>query len=126
MPGSAGIHESNHSDAENDHHLQRSEEQLKFPGAFYADVIQDGNEDDGTDRDELAVRDGDRLLNDNLRQECEGSERPKYSYETGHDGGYRSRLGDQEVRPSVEESAEWTVGVTDVNIFASGLRLHRA
>ncbi len=103
-----------------------SEEQLKFARAFYSDVIEEGNEDDGGDRNELSVRDGDGLVNEDLRQERQRSERAENTYEAGDDGGNRSWLRDEEVSPAVQESTERTVGVTDVHVLAARLRPHRA
>jgi hypothetical protein len=37
-----------------------------------------------------------------------------------------SRACDGEVRPAIEETAEWAVGVANKDVFAAGLRLHRS
>src|SRR5262249_657025 len=59
-----------------------------------------------------------------LGQEGKARESAEQIYDRRGDGGDRSRLGDEEPGPGVEESRERAVSVADGNIIAAGPRPH--
>jgi hypothetical protein len=52
--------------------------------------------------------------------------RSQNPHQPGGDRGDRRGLGDHKPSPGIEKSAQWTVRVADINVFAARLRLHRA
>src|ERR1700722_17669506 len=52
-------------------------------------------------------------------------ERTENANQSGCDCRHGGRLRNDEPRPAVEESAQWAVSNSDIDVFAAGLRFHR-
>ena len=126
MPASARVAESSHHNRQNDDDLQNREEQLELSGALHANPIDERDEHNGGDGQKLSVGDREWPADEGVAKKGERGKRAKDAHNAGGDRRQCSGHRDGEVRPAIQEATKGAVGVANINVFAAGLRLHRA
>jgi len=95
------------------------------PGFLDSEVIEKRDQHGGSDGDELPITGGERPRDDGVGEEGENGEGPEDADQAGGNSRNGSRFGDEECCPRIEETRERTVTIANIDIFSTGLRLHR-
>src|SRR5580698_11126043 len=106
---------------EDDGDLQHCEDQLKLASLLDPSVIEQRNQDGGSDGDELSVGHGKGMIDYALREKSKHRKRPENAHQAGGYGGNGCGFRDQEPGPRVEESRQRPVGIANVYVLAAGL-----
>src|SRR5208283_5883560 len=123
--------EAHQYDAENDCHFQHCEYELELARLLHSQVVQERNENGRADRDQLPPGDREKVgggarEKNVVREKRKDRECAQDAHQSRGDCGHRRRFRDHEPCPAVEKTTQRTVSVADINVFATGLRLHGA
>ena len=117
--------EAHHDNSQDDGNFQQRKHELEFARLFYAEVVEERDQNGGGDGKYLSPVHGERRGEDVGGEKSEDGKRTQNSHQPRDHRRNRSRLGNDKPRPRVEKRGQRSVSVADIDVFAAGLRLHR-